>query len=152
MREMTERVLLPAVADPRASHAGANESVVTQADLRVLLVESDDDLGRSRMLLLQSLGWPVDVARDRPALCAIPREARYGLVAVGMRPRLMNIPLILTTIRNLWPTARILLLGNSAVGIEDHQYDEMVDADHHPGNLVDIAGQLLLTYVSASRL
>jgi hypothetical protein len=141
----TKEQASPDAIDPQTfqSHREPKGIPATESVLRVLLVDPEEELGHTRSLLFESLGRPVDVASNLATICSLPRDSQYCLVAVSINPKPSDLSSTLTTVRSLWPAARILLLGNSAVGIEDYQYDEMVDAAYHPADLVDVARRLI---------
>ena len=144
MRDAKEPPSSGAVAPQSYRDHGRTESGSSDESLlHVLLVDPEEELSRTRSLLLGSLGHPVEVARSLAPICHLPRETRYCLVAVSLHSKLPDLPSILTTLRSTWPAARILLLGKSATGVEDYQYDELVDAAYHPADLVEVAQRLI---------
>ena len=136
----------PSVALALGSACGSDSSIETSCVKKpgILLVEPNPELAHTRALLLASLGYPVHIACDLSEICQ-QRGSLFRLVAVDVTPPLVTLQVILTTIRALWPQARILLLGENALGVEDHQYDERVAAAHHPADVVDVARRLIGT-------
>ena len=116
----------------------------------VLLIEPDAELSPSRLLLLELLGTPVHLARNLTETCNL-RNAAFCLVTASATSNHAEMQSLLTSVRKLWPDAAILLLGDSAFGVEDHQYDEIVNAAHHPADLVSVARRLISKKDSQTR-
>jgi hypothetical protein len=124
MRDTKEPVSSGAVASRSCrSHGKADDSTSAQLPYRVLLIDSEEGLSHTRSLFFGSLERPVDVTPNLAAIWNLPPEIRDCLVAVNLHSKLPDLPSVLTTVRSLWPAARIPLLGKSAIGIEDYQYD-----------------------------
>jgi CheY-like chemotaxis protein len=140
-----EKQAFSGATDPQASELPLRlgNRPTAESVRRILLVDPDEELGRTRSLLLESLGHPVDRARNFAAIYSLHRDHRYCLVAVSVSAKISDLSTTLTTVRSSWPAARILLLGSSAIGIEDYQYDEMVNPAYHPADLVEVAHRLI---------
>jgi hypothetical protein len=110
---------------------------------RVLIVDSNLELQHSRSLLLSSLGLPVDMAAGVSDVFRLSRKIRYHLVVINGIRSDGQAATIAECVRTRWPTARVLLLGESCGVLDDWLYDDLIDPGNGPAGVVQSAQAML---------
>ncbi len=124
---------------PREHEAVVNaERLVTQdCSLRtVLLVGQDPEMSSTRLYLLNALNVTVTIATGYSEACSRPERSSYSVVAIGMRAGFEEARKMALHVRRSWPNAKILLLGESTLDLDDPLYDDIVDPAFNSAALV----------------
>jgi hypothetical protein len=117
-------------------------STATQA-MSVLLVEPDPELRDSRYLLLSCLRIPVLTVGSYAEVFQLLEPTCYSLIVLSIRSNERQASHVAEYMRRRWPTAKILLLGDTCGYLDDPLYDERVNACGNPSGVVKAAERLL---------
>jgi hypothetical protein len=104
---------------------------------RVLLVEPDVETLTRRTLRLTSSNYVVITARNRYEVLGLRRTEGISLAILSDALGSMTLQGVAMSVRKQWPLARILILKSGQSALEDNLYDEMVDHQVAPQNLLD---------------
>jgi CheY-like chemotaxis protein len=118
---------------------------------RLLLVEPDLELRESRSLLLSSLRLTVHAAGYHLDLFQLLHENRYKLIVLELLRNEEYASQVAEFVRENWPEAKILLLGQSCGDLDDWLYDDIVDPCCNPAGIIQSA-QRLLEWARTGRL
>ena len=91
----------------------------------VLVVEADGSALDTRAALLAGSGYAVTTARGLRDL-ALHAEFAVAILSTSLSGKVLRE--IAEAIRRRWPRARILIIGDVQLTLDDHLYD---DAVHH---------------------
>jgi hypothetical protein len=116
----------------------------------ILLVEADPELRSSRRMVMNSLEHPVLAVGGYQDVSSLPSDGNCCLVAIDLRPSEHEARRIARHVRNTWPGAKILLIGEPSRGFDVPLYDEAVRVRWSPHAVVEAARRLLESN-SASR-
>ena len=130
-------------ADMASASTGVVHTPVPAHLDRVLIVDSNLELQHSRRLLLSSLGLPVDTAAGVSDVFRLSRKIRYYVVVINGAGNDGQTATIAECVRARWPTARVLLLGESCGALEDWLYDDLVNPSNNPAGVVQSARAML---------
>lgn len=113
-------------------------------DLRrqVLLVEPDTAVLSARAILLRNSNYCVSSALSDRELFALRHKKVVALAILSASLGCRSLRASAEVVRRQWPLARILILGRSAVGLEDHLYDEQIDPPQEPTQLLGTLDRL----------
>lgn len=115
----------------------------------VLLIEPCHELLESRRLILGLLSQSVVAVSSSAELCGLLHHHTFSHVVIDTATKapavdeVKQATRITGEVRKSWPAAKILLLGPAPPGLEDHLYDDAVDACCNPAGLVAAARRLL---------
>jgi len=119
--------------------------------MSALLVDSDPELRDSRYLLSSSLHIPVHTVTSYAEVFLLTEPSCYNLVVLSTRPNDKQASYVAVFVRNRWPTAKILLLGENCGCLDDPMYDDIVNPRYNSAGLVQ-AAQRLLEWVRTGRI
>ena len=116
-----------------------------QARPTILLIEGDDELRESRLLLLSCISADVHIVNPVVAQVDLEPSNSVGLVVIPLIA-VSRTADIACLARRQWPRAKILLVGKSCEQLQDALYDEIVDACCNPVGFVEVSRRLLGQY------
>jgi hypothetical protein len=108
-----------------------------------LLVDPDPDLRDTRRFLLAALNLPVEAVGCSSEVFGLIPESDYGLVAINLSVGLSEVSHVAAYVRQRWPDAKILLLGESCESLDDPLYDDRVNPFRDPSAFADASKRLL---------
>jgi len=109
----------------------------------ILLVDPDPDLRDTRRILLTSLHSTVEAVGSSSEVFRLTPESDYGLVAISLTSGLSEVSHVAAYVRQRWPDAKILLIGEICGSLDDPLYDERVSPPCDPSDLEDASKRLL---------
>jgi hypothetical protein len=119
-----------------------NRALPVPSQLRVLLVEPDQDLLASRAVLLTSSNYLVATASSHGEIFDLRRMTEIHLAVLSDTLGRSGLCSVAQDVREQWPSARILVLGTAQLVLEDHLYDEAVDHGFQAKKLLDTLARL----------
>ena len=116
----------------------------------ILLVDPDPNLRDTRRFLLAGLQLPVEAVSSSSEVFGLVPESSYCLVAISLTAGLSEVSHVAAYVRQRWPDAKILLLGESCEDLDDPLYDDRVNPVN-PSGFADASKRLLAADVIGSR-
>ena len=108
----------------------------------ILLVAPDTAIISADVLLLTNSNYCVSSAFGDVEIFALRHNKAFALAILSASLGYRGLHASAEAVRRQWPLARILILGRSAFGLEDHLYDEQVSQAPDPTQLLDTLERL----------
>ncbi len=103
---------------------------------RVCLVEPDLELLHTREFLLIACGYSVLPAGGYQDVYQLRSADAPHVAILGNSLDLRSLKVTAERIRRTWPRSRILVVGPGALCLDDHLYDETVEAPLRPKEFI----------------
>ncbi|ADW71307.1 hypothetical protein AciX9_4355 (plasmid) [Granulicella tundricola MP5ACTX9] len=115
----------------------------------LILVEPDLSFLPDRALMLTEASYRVTTVRDIRELASLCSPRLFGIALLSELLGPAALDFAARFVRTEWPGARILFLGASQRVLEDHLYDERIEASCKPHELLKAIGTLHRTRSTA---
>lgn len=108
----------------------------------ILLIEPNDELRNSRLLLLSCVDSAAEVGTTQSAIYEFPESTpiRLVVIAIGGHADTEHVAFLA---RHRWPKAKILLIGSTCGDLPDSLYDDIIDPCCNPVGFVEVSRRLL---------
>jgi len=128
------------------SASSESKRLTDSTALSALLVDSDPEFRVSRYLLSSSLHIPVHTVSSYAEVIQLTEPSSFNLVVLSIRPNDRQASYVAVFVRNRWPRAKILLLGENCGCLDDPMYDDIVNPRCDPAEFVRTAQRLMPGY------
>jgi hypothetical protein len=110
--------------------------------IHLILIEPDLPFLPDRTQILTGSEYRVSTIRDVHELFALGTRESFNLAVISELLGFAALESATRFVRAQWPEARILLLGGAQRALEDHLYDERIEASCTPNELLKLLAML----------